>query len=431
MRTSVVAINAACFLLLLLGPSSSVLGQSPSIEQLTVEVVGVGDSYEVARADAVRKAMQQTLPQLVIVERIVSEDALLRDRVLSTSNGFVESYSEKSVTESDLGISVTADISVSASRIRNYLGVLSTQGGEVDGGLLGAAVQRRLAQQQAEANQRLARREIFERVFERWPLAAVNIELLQVQIDPKNPKVLVLSLEQTYKQSFVDLLTDTLDTLSFYECNDSFVFEKTYIWWGRLNKKYLCPYNNGRQQSEIVQSHVTSAPISMPEYAQVCVGESAKDNIHCYLLEDGVRLSSDSVRVGSPLIAFAFYDKNGKSVMNGQRCILAPQNGMDEALGVLFDTRFRGRREKAGTLEWSIWSHFHILVQPINFQVRVSVESLDLNLADKFIAVHGLVYGYGSNADVFRSPLKSVGEPINICDTVDEAFARSGHRAST
>jgi hypothetical protein len=57
---------------------------------LMVSVVGFGPTYDEAKADAVKKALQYAFKQLVIVDRIVSGNDLLRDRILSTSNGYIE-----------------------------------------------------------------------------------------------------------------------------------------------------------------------------------------------------------------------------------------------------------------------------------------------------------------------------------------------------
>jgi hypothetical protein len=70
---------------LLLFPASFAKAETPSIE---VSVTGTGPTYEEAKADTVKKALQLALKQLVIVDRIVSENEVVRDRVLSTSSSF-------------------------------------------------------------------------------------------------------------------------------------------------------------------------------------------------------------------------------------------------------------------------------------------------------------------------------------------------------
>jgi hypothetical protein len=391
-----------------------------------VTVSGVGVDYEDARADAVRKAMQQVLPQLVIVERAINEDTILRDRVISTSNGFVDHYQELDVSESEIGLTIKAEITVSASRIENYIGVVTSGAGEFDGNSLGAEVQRRLAQKQAEISQRKAMREIYERVFERWPLAALNVELKGIDIHPTKPNLLVLDIEQTYKKSYIRLLESTLEALSFHECDDSVDFGmKDWKFWGLLSKTTVCPHGDSDAQKRIVREHVSVSPVTPPRFSEVCIAYYSENRMRCFLLEDGATLGNASFKRGGqlrPTTVAAFYDENGQNMLTNGRCmVLNLGNNTRGDLGVMLETRFQQNWQIDG-LKYSTFSGFHLSDIPIRLQVEIPADAIDLSRAAQFVAVVGHTNGKG---DLFESPLASSDLSIDICDAVEEAYRYS------
>ncbi|MBF0108783.1 MAG: hypothetical protein HQL76_06370 [Magnetococcales bacterium] len=89
----------------------------------SITVTGNGATLDEARNDAIRLALQQTMSQLVVVDRAISNNAVLRDKVMSTMNGYIDAIKERKVEKTTTGFSFTADISVSASRITNFLGI--------------------------------------------------------------------------------------------------------------------------------------------------------------------------------------------------------------------------------------------------------------------------------------------------------------------
>ncbi|MGH9550251.1 MAG: hypothetical protein ACRD3W_12795, partial [Terriglobales bacterium] len=98
--------------------------QTPNI---TVVVTGDGASIDEAKTDAIRQALQQSMRQLVIAERTIRGNSILRDKVMSTMNGYIDRFQQRDLKKIGSGYSVTAEITVSASRIENFLGV--TTGG--------------------------------------------------------------------------------------------------------------------------------------------------------------------------------------------------------------------------------------------------------------------------------------------------------------
>jgi type IV secretory pathway TrbF-like protein len=94
----------------------SIFGPNPTItaqdKDKTVRVLGHGVNVSEARQDAIRQALQETMKQLVVVDRAVSADAIIRDKVLSTMNGYVEHFSEIKIVKEDGNVTVEADVTV-------------------------------------------------------------------------------------------------------------------------------------------------------------------------------------------------------------------------------------------------------------------------------------------------------------------------------
>src|SRR5688572_24932560 len=90
--------------------------QTPNV---TITTIGTGPTLEEARTEAIRQALQQALRQLVVVDRAISGDKVLRDKVMSTMNGYVDKFKELGIQRSGSGYEVNAEITISASRIEN------------------------------------------------------------------------------------------------------------------------------------------------------------------------------------------------------------------------------------------------------------------------------------------------------------------------
>ncbi len=89
--------------------------------------------------------------KLVIADRVVSDDKVLRDTVMSTMNGFVDKCEVIRTFKDGGDIAVEADITVSNSRIQNFLGTSIGGAGPVRGSDLAASLQGELATRAARA----------------------------------------------------------------------------------------------------------------------------------------------------------------------------------------------------------------------------------------------------------------------------------------
>lgn len=183
-----------------------------------VTVTGTGSTIDLARSDAIRQALQLTIRQLVVVDREISRNAVLRDRVLSTMNGYVERFVVQSETRADAGFSVKAKITVSASRIENFIGIVASEGGAINGEGLLAEQARRHAQAQADLLKRKARGEIFDNILRSFPSKAMAVRTLGIGLSDTNPDELRIAVEISPQPSFVSALEGTIKALSAIEC---------------------------------------------------------------------------------------------------------------------------------------------------------------------------------------------------------------------
>jgi hypothetical protein len=125
------------------------------------------------------------MKQLVIVDRVISGDTLVRDRVMSTMNGYIEQFTQKEAHRTNTGYAVAADVTVSASRIENFIGLSVGSAGRVEGTTLLAEQNRRLAQLRAERLQAQARGEIFDRIFRGFPSQVAVVKVLHIGLAAK------------------------------------------------------------------------------------------------------------------------------------------------------------------------------------------------------------------------------------------------------
>jgi hypothetical protein len=406
-----------------LGYVGGAIGQP---QDVTIAVTGAGPSYDEAKEDAVKRALQYAVKQLVLVDRVVSGDQLLLDRVLSTRNGYVERYSEKSHQLGGNGHTVTAEITVSATRIENFLGIVSSGAGEVSGALLGQEVERRLAQDKAVEAQARARGEILNRLFERFPMNAVEVTLKKANVSGTNAKKLVLEIEQSYKSSFIKALEETLRALSLHECDIR--YEAAYGTFWFAGKKFLCPYDDPDGFYAIVRRHM---PPSYPEglsYAQICIAQPEKATARCFLLDHGRYLRGSAVNKGRLQLIGTFVDQAGRTALSGKRCMeVVDRRGdlnKENALGIMLETRFAS---SLGALrgDAAVWNGFHISTKPLLYEVEVDFVDVDLKRAARFVGVAAWKRDGGVVGLTSRDKT-----PMDPCDLVDEAVRNLGTKAA-
>jgi hypothetical protein len=196
-------------LLMLLGLMMILLIPQDTSAQLAnkvVKVTGYGDSINEARSDAVRQALQETMQQLIVVDRAIKDDKLVRDKIMSTMNGYIESFKELSVNKEGQQIALTAEIIVSPSRIENFIGTNIGGGSNIAGAALFADSQREIAQ-------RKARGEIFDRLFRGFPSEVTEVRLLKISPSP-DLQFYIVDIELSFTKPWLDALRSGLKALA-------------------------------------------------------------------------------------------------------------------------------------------------------------------------------------------------------------------------
>jgi hypothetical protein len=316
------------------------------------------------------------------------------------------------VSTNELGFSIDANITVSASRIENFLGIVTGGGGEIDGSLLGQEVLRRKAQNAAVKAQSQARGEILNRLFEDFPMNAVALELKKISLSQKNPNIVVLELEQSFKPNFIRALDETLKALSIKECEGPEI-SKSNKFFSRMNKSSLCPYNDPGKRNELLASHVPPSYDSDIDFAQACIAYTSPLRAKCYLLDHGEYLDKKSVNKGKIRIIGTFIDNSGQNALVNSRYIVSDSGGKNikHTLGMILG----GRNSLRFGRHLFIRKIFALSTEKLRFKMEIKSSEIDLSRATNFIGVVSLMQRDGVIG------LTSIKEPESPSGIVDEA----------
>jgi hypothetical protein len=174
-------------------PSASMTPVAPNIATLpyqaegdkaVVEVTGVGATLSEARMDAIRQALQRTMQQLVVVDRLIKDDKVVIDKIYSSLNGYVENVKEVEVRQDTNSVAIKAEVTVSPTRIVNFAKIMGGATTEISGGSI-------LGEAQREIEARAVRGEMFARLFRGVPNDAFD---LQTNVHPANDNPQLLEL---------------------------------------------------------------------------------------------------------------------------------------------------------------------------------------------------------------------------------------------
>ncbi len=178
-------------------PVSTSVATSVRVEGGYLRVTGSGATLAEARKEAVRLALQQTMKQLVIVDRVVENDELVLDRLLSTMNGFVEDFRDVRIAHDVDHYQVEADVKVSSSGVQNYLAAGKNGGLSIKGQALALEIEREKAQRDAHG-------EIVARAFRGFPKDVVTVELERVAVADDDPDKLEIDLRVALDKGWLE-----------------------------------------------------------------------------------------------------------------------------------------------------------------------------------------------------------------------------------
>ena len=174
---------------------------------LPVVVTGQGQSYWEAREDCVRQALQQSLSQLVIADRRIEDDKIVRDSILSTMNGFVESFKVVNQSTDGSHVQIKAEVQISTSGIENFVLTSGKGSAKIDGNNLLANINR-------DDLVRISNSNILKRLFDGFPSRAFDVKVAKVSIDPQNRGVILVTVQVQANRQFIKNLKSGLIAIS-------------------------------------------------------------------------------------------------------------------------------------------------------------------------------------------------------------------------
>lgn len=140
-----------------------------------VVVSATGETRQAAREEAVRTALQATVSQLVITDRLVEDSEVVRNEIFATQNGFVTAFEVLEHDVSEYGEhELRARVRVSEDTILNYVALREGSESEVDGASLYAEVRRSAEQQEVLGS-------MVDRFARGYPWDVVSLELTAIQ----------------------------------------------------------------------------------------------------------------------------------------------------------------------------------------------------------------------------------------------------------
>lgn len=154
---------------------SVVSSSQRSTDERTVEVMASGATRSQARDEAIRTALQSTVSQLVITDRLVQDSQVVRDDIFSTQNGFITAFEILNESRTEFGeYELRARVTVSERTILNYVALRQGPDSVVDGASLFAEVRRGVGQ-------RSVLYEMFRRFAKGYPWDVVSLEMQSIR----------------------------------------------------------------------------------------------------------------------------------------------------------------------------------------------------------------------------------------------------------
>ena len=189
----------------------SVLSLSPAAGAQgvqTVEVQATGETREQARDEAIRTALQATVSQLVIADRMVRDSQVVRDDIFATQNGFVTAFEVLEESRNAFGeVELRVRVSVSEDTILNYVAFQHGAESTLDGASLFAEVQR-------GAGQRQVLDDMFQRFVQGYPWQVVSLEMTRIAPLPGHGDRVVATLNTVTEPDFFTAMEQFLERVA-------------------------------------------------------------------------------------------------------------------------------------------------------------------------------------------------------------------------
>lgn len=190
--------------------SSSATAQTGDKRQaidVTVETNGSGSTSAEARKEAIRSALQQVVPQIIVADRIVKDDKLIMDSVMSSMNGHVQSITTLEERRSGDRVDGSYRITVSTSEISSFLTSRFGSSANVDGNSLSGEMMR-------EREARGFRDQYIRRLFRGYPSRVINTEVIDTNSDPIDFTKLIIKFKASLDIDWINSLRSSLREIS-------------------------------------------------------------------------------------------------------------------------------------------------------------------------------------------------------------------------
>lgn len=170
-----------------------------------IQVSGQGRTFEEAKHNGFRTAIEITVGAVVASERITRNDILSVNEILVYSAGFIDNYKINSKEVSPDGVFLLMDVSVSENKLKDFL--LSKPKNVVE-----FESDRHATQLSSYQYEKSTGDHLIDSLFKQYPYNAFNIkqEPYQFKHNPMRGAVIVIPYEITWNYKFLSALNDVL-----------------------------------------------------------------------------------------------------------------------------------------------------------------------------------------------------------------------------
>lgn len=170
-----------------------------------VEVQSQAATFEAAKAEGFRLAVEHAVGSLILSETEVRNSRIVRDEIISYAAGYVDRFEITSRSDRPNQVTLTMKIWVGQSALSNRLLNESKGAGRVEGERVNAQIQ--TFQQQRQTGDR-----VLTTVLNDFPRRAFNVGVLptQVVVDKSRTPYLRLSFDVSWNQLYLDSLAEAV-----------------------------------------------------------------------------------------------------------------------------------------------------------------------------------------------------------------------------
>jgi hypothetical protein len=223
-------------------------------EPQTYRVLGTGKTFEDAKQNGFKLAIEFTVGSIILSEKESKNDSLIKDDIFSYSAGYINSFKILSQTQLPTGFTLAMDVSVSNSRIAERI-ISTKEGKNLDGSTVYDRYESFLKNRQNQDK-------LFDIVLESYPQKAFDLRVDKVDFSVNGNRELFLDLKysvrdnQNYYASLSEVISIVADrnnganaivkvfrnpknkfmkTVDQYYMNDSILIEKLDRKLGGIN----------------------------------------------------------------------------------------------------------------------------------------------------------------------------------------------------